>query len=335
MADNIPDEKPQKSYGFLLLVLFVVLLIAVGAIWFYVGVIRHGQKIAEEAQESFLNTEGARTGAIDDIVVKEQTIYESDTMTIRATYFGDALDDRVHSGRIDLPCDGLFLAVDNQNEVDIKLLCDSVALNGAASTFAPELELTVPAGGEEEGMVKLFKDSRMDYRMDMKLASVENITLELRAVNADRGDVLEKTGIVNVTTTSKKNTMPKCNYGSRLENFYSGNGISLSTFGVTDPYFRDGGDIGIYVDNNTDKTISLRLEGDVDIEGVDVGGTMEDAIQAGAKGICYIRLDNKVIQNEFSNSPYEREAKADIGIYAVDDGSLLDTAKMDTILHEM
>ena len=146
IAANIPEEKPKKSYGFLILVLLVVALIIAGIVWFYINVIKYDQDTTREAQERFLNSEGMRIGdsALDKIEIKEQTIYQSDTMTIQATYYGDALDNRVHGGRIDLPCDGLFLNVTNHTGTDIKILCDSLALNGATSTFAPYIDLTVP-----------------------------------------------------------------------------------------------------------------------------------------------------------------------------------------------
>nr|MCR5094719.1 zinc ribbon domain-containing protein [Lachnospiraceae bacterium] len=197
MAQNLPEEKPKKHYGFLILVLLVLAGFVAFGIWFYINVIRYDRQTTQEAQERFLNSEGSGIGdsALDPIEIKEQTIYQSDSMTIKATYYGDALDNRVHSGRIDFPCDGLFLDVTNHTGGELKILCDSIALNGAASTLAPELDLTVPAGATQEGMVCIFHNSRMDWRIDMKLVSVENITMELKAVDTS-GNVVDQTGIV-------------------------------------------------------------------------------------------------------------------------------------------
>ncbi len=329
MAQNLPEEKPKKSYGMLIIGIILVGLIIAGVVWFYNNVIKADRDLRQSAQEEFLNSEGTGISdhSLEPIEIKEQTIYKSDTMTIKAAYYGDALDNRVHSGRIDFSCDGLFLDVTNHTGGELKILCDSIALNGAASTLAPELDLTVPAGTTQEGMVCIFQNSRMDWRIDMKLVSVENITMELRAVDTS-GNVVDQTGIVTVATKSKKNTVPKCNFQSKLHEFYSSGGITLADCGVTAPDFRDGGGIGIYVENNTDGTIYLDLIGDVDIEGTAVPGAMENAVQAGAKGLVYIRLDPEVIKNTFYNSVYERNAGATIGIYSLESGAQIGTADM-------
>ncbi len=333
IAANIPEEKPKKRYGFLILVLIVVAAIIAGIVWFYIHVIKYDQDTTRQAQEQFLNSEGTGIGdgALDPIEIKKQTIYDSDKMTVQATYYGDALDNRVHGGRIDLPCDGLFLDVTNHTGGDLTILCDSIAFNGAASTFAPTLDLTVPAGATKEGMVEILFNSRMNWRRDMKLISVENITMELKALDTD-GTIADETGIVTVTTKSKKSSTPKCNFLSRSEEFYSSAGISLSACGITAPDFRDGGGIGIYVENNTDETIRLDLIGDVDIEGTAVGGTMENAIQSGTKGIVYIRLDPDVIKHDFDNNLFDRDASGTIGIYHLGSDEPVDKAAMKAAL---
>lgn len=330
------EAEGKKALVVILIILGVILaLIVAGILAFYILVIKKSDDMKKEAQEEFYNTEGRRMGEklLEPIEIKEQTIYDSDVFAVKASYFGDPLDDKVHSGRIDMPCSGLFLKVKNKTGKDISVDCLSIAFNKAASTFAPELELTVPAGGVEVGMIKIFEiTSRMSWRQDMKMVSVEDITLELRAKDPASGEVLEDTGIISVKTESKGNTVPKCNYESRLHEFYSANGITLADCGCTAADFRDGGGVAIYVENNTSSTISLDLEGDVDIDGVSVPGTMEDSIQAGARGICYIRLDADVMKNEFDFDPIDHNAKADIGIYTDDGKTLIDTAKYDAKL---
>ncbi len=330
------EADKKKAVVVILVILGVILaLIVAGILAFYILVIKKSDDMKKEAQEIFYNTEGRRMSEqlLEPIEIKEQTIYDSDVFAVKASYFGDALDDRVHSGRIDMPCSGLFLKVKNKTGKDIRVDCLSTAFNKAASTFAPELDLTVPAGSVEVGMIKIYEiTSRMSWRQDMKMVSVEDITLELRAADAAWGEALEDTGIISVKTKSKGNTVPKCNYASKLHEFYSSGGIILADCGCTVAEFRDGGGVAIYVENNTSSTISLALEGDVDIEGVSVPGTMENSIQAGAKGICYIRLDKDVMESEFEFDPIDHNAKAVIGIYTDEGKTLIDTARYDAKL---
>ena len=207
--------------------------------------------------------------------IKKQEIWAADGLSLTA-------EELAASGGDYRPQLAVSLSIKNDTQQDLRLVCEGLAVNGAAmqSDFTAEL----PKGTSTGALLRL--DDRVLY--DMGIRTVGSIRMEFAAYEPASGKLLYRSGPLTLTTTkAKKADVPKSPYS--INRFYEQDGIMLASTSLYPAYTDKSSAVGFYVENNTDRDIAVTPK-DTAVDGKAYPKDGSFVFPAGTRGTFYLEL---------------------------------------------
>jgi hypothetical protein len=235
-------------------------------------------------------TADASTDAPTDMPTEEETVAEEPGMmafiegfdtepAIAEQIILDAADVKVTAQSLTYdPINGpsINLAVENGSEKDILIQCDNVAVNGYM--VAVDFSVEVNAGKKAESAISLPYPALALANV----SSVARVEFSLRVIAQTSFDKVADSGAIVLDTTCE-GVRPTEEVSGQIA--YNAKGIKIILLGIDDSRrFADGTAMTVYVENGTDKTISVQTA-EIKVNGYDFTSAMTTAVLPGKRAV--------------------------------------------------